>query len=376
MRKVKIIFIVLFAVAIAAPPLGLLGLRGFVKIEGVELPVRKPVFSPESLIGGRYLPAIAKHYERKMFCRGEMLKSKNMFFELFNFGCYHAGYSGNVIQGKKGYLFEAAYLEAKYNPPTRYRTPERNALLGATAKRLEEALAKRGVRFGFILAPSKADVCEGLVPDRYVKFSRNHGGFNVYESYESLLSEQGIPFVNGKTVCGVSNETGVMFPYSGTHWTVYGASLCVADMLGKINARYGLNVPVPEVATTHFEKKPYDNTDRDLAFLLNLPWRYKTRPSLYMHQEFEKLEPAPKAAFILGDSFCVQLRRSLQDARAFSAIHYYSNALPPRDAPDALEAALSDTAVFIMAYSSDSLGRDRVLLEMQYLLDMLSPSGR
>lgn len=373
MRKVKIIFIVLFVVAIAAPPLGLLGLRGFVKIEGVELPVRKPVFTVDSLLSGRYLPAVAKHYERQMFCRGEMLKIKNMFFELLNYGRYHSGYSGSVIQGKKGYLFEAAYLEAKYNPPTRYRTPERNALLGATAKRLEAELAKRGVRFGFILAPSKADVCEGLVPDRYVKFSRNPDGFDVYKSYESLLSEQDIPFVNGKTVCGVSNETGVMFPYSGTHWTVYGASLCAADMLEKINALYGMNLPEPLVASTHFEKKPYDNTDRDLAFLLNLPWRYKMRLSPYIHQEFVKQEPSLKAAFILGDSFCGQLHRALKESNAFPKMYFYSNTLPKRHKRESLEAALANSAVFIMAYSSDSLGRDRVLLEMQYLLDMLAP---
>jgi len=376
MRNVKTLFIALFFLAIAAPPLGLLGLRGFVKIEGVELPVRKPVFTVDSLLSGKYLSGAAKHYERKMFCRGEMLKVKNMLFELLNFGCYHSGYSGNVIQGKCGYLFEAAYLEAKYNPPTRYHTPERRALIGATAKRLEEELAKRGVRFGFILAPSKADVCEGLVPDRYGKFSRNPDGFDVYASYESLLSAQNIPFVNGKTLCGLSNETGVMFAYSGTHWTVYGASLCVADMLGKLNAQYGLNVPAPHAASTHFEKKPYDNTDRDLAFLLNLPWRYKTRPSLYIHQEFEKLEPSPKAAFILGDSFCGQLHRALKESNAFPKIHFYSNRLPRRDKQERLEAALADSAVFIMAYSSDSLGRDRVLLEMQYLLDMLAPSAK
>ncbi len=376
MRKVKIIFIVLFAVAIAAPPLGLFGLRGVVRIAGVEPSICKPEFSVESWLGGRYLPALAKYYERQMFCRGEMLTIKNIFFELFNFGRYHAGYSGNIIQGKKGYLFEDAYLKAKYNPPTRYHTPEHTALRGATAKRLEEELAKRGIRFGFILVPNKADVCEGLVPDRYLKFSRNHNGFDVYASYESLFVEQNMTFVNGKTLCGLSNESGVMFPYSGTHWTVYAASLCVSDLLGKLNARHGLLLPVPKVVSTHFEKDIDDRSDHDLEVLLNLPWWYKTRHSLYIHTDFEKLEPSPKAVFILGDSFCGQLHSVLKKSAAFSKIYLYSNKLPRQDEQEKLEAALANSAVFIMAYSSASLGRDRVRQEMQYLLDMLAPTVR
>ncbi|MGI5869033.1 MAG: hypothetical protein ACOX9C_06295 [Kiritimatiellia bacterium] len=369
MQRLRNLYIGIVLAAFAAPLLCVTGLRGIVKVAGVEHKAQPPPVSAKAFLDGSFQNGLRTYYERKHFGRGELLKFKHLVFEIINLGQYHAGYSGNVIQGRKGFLFERPYLDVRFNPPTRHHTPAHHRQFAETAAALRDAIEARGVAFGVILAPSKPEACPGLVPARYHRFSRAPADFDLYAGLSDALDSVNIPHVNGKTLCGPFLDTDALFPYTGTHWSVYCAALAATNLIGRLNAANPTNaLPAPVVLGMAYQPEPYESHDRDIADLLNLPFPYRRDPDRYPHPIFGPPPARPGKAVVLGDSFCDQLLVALQDSGACHDIVMISNKLPTREI---LESALADADLVIYAYSAHALARNRVPSEMRHALKTL-----
>ena len=371
MARLRNVYIGAVFAALFAPLLCVTGLRGIVHVAGFERKAPRPKASAKAFLAGTLQNDLKAYYDRKYFGRGELLMFKHLVFDAVNLGQYHAGYSGNVIQGREGFLYERGYLDVLFNPPTKYHTPAHHRAFGEIAAALQRAVEARGAAFGVILAPSKPEACPGFVPPRYRRFSRAPAGFDLYGDLADALAAVRVPHVNGAAMCRPFLDTDAMFPYTGTHWSVYCAAMAATNLIGQINAAAPTNaLPAPAVLGMAYQPVPYDVNDRDIAALLNLPFHYRRPPDRYPHPIFGPFPARPGKAVILGDSFCGQLECALRNSGAYPDVVMFSNKLP---AKDELESALADADVFIVAYSAFALARNRVPREMQYALDLLTP---
>ena len=370
MERLRNLYIGLVLAALAAPLLCVTGLRGFVQVAGFERKAPRPAVSAKAFLDGAFQNDLKAYYDRKYFGRGELLKFKHLVFDAVNLGHYHAGYSGNVVQGRDGFLFERGYLDVLFNPPTKYHTPAHRRQFAETAAALQRAVEARGAAFGLILAPSKPEACPGLVPARYRRFSRAPADFDLYGGLSDALASARIPHVNGAELSRPFLDTDVLFPYTGTHWSVYCAAMAATNLIGQINPVAPTNdLPAPVVLGMEYKSEPYDIHDRDIADLLNLPRPYRRVPDRYPHPVFALPTARPGKAVILGDSFCDQLLAALQDSGAYRDVVMFSNQLPTQGE---LESALAGADLVVYAYSAHALARDRVPREMQYALELLT----
>jgi hypothetical protein len=370
MERLRNLYIGIVLAVLAAPLLCVTGLRGFVQVAGFERKAPRPAASAKAFLDGAFQNDLKAYYDRKYFGRGELLKFKHLVFDAVNLGQFHAGYSGNVVQGREGFLFERGYLDVRFNPPTKFHTPAHHRQLAETAAALRRAVEARGAAFGVILAPSKPEACPGLVPTRYRRFSRAPAGFDLYAGLAAALAAAGVPHVNGNELCRPFLDTDVLFPYTGTHWSVYCAAMAATNLIGQLDDSSTTNgLPAPAVFGMEYKAEPYDRNARDIADLLNLPFPYRRDPDRYPHPIFGPPPARPGKAVILGDSFCGQLQAALKRSGAYSEVYLFSNKLPTQEK---LESALAGADVFIIAYSAHALARDRVPREMQYALELLT----
>jgi hypothetical protein len=373
MKTINSIFTALVLLSLALPPLGHLGARGFAKVHGFDSPAPRPSASARAIFSGACQREFAAWHEQQMFGRNELLQLKNGIYELANFGRYHSGYAGRVIQGADGVLFESSYIRTRLAPPQKCRSPEYAARFAQAADALRQALAERGVAFGVALAPSKADVCRGQIPARHLRFAPAHDGFDLHASLSAALAERGVPHANGNAVCEPYIDTDIAFPYSGTHWTVWAAALTATNLISRINEHADSAFPMPLPQNMRHEKTPFTDTDRDIADLLNLPWDYRQKGAAerYVHFDFGETQTNNIAgAMLLGDSFCNQFRKALLLSGAYprKRLQMYSNRLPTQKKLAAL-AAGSD--VFFAVYTSGALASDRARKEMEHVARLL-----
>ena len=93
--------------------------------------------------------------------------------------------------------------------------------------------------------------------------------------------------MNGAELSRPFLDTDVLFPYTGTHWSVYCAAMAATNLIGQINPVAPTNdLPAPVVLGMEYKSEPYDIHDRDIADLLNLPRPYRRVPDRYPHPVF------------------------------------------------------------------------------------------
>lgn len=294
MERLRNLYIGLVFAVLSAPLLCVTGSRGFVKVAGYERKAPRPTRTAQAFLDGTFQNELKAYYDRKYFGRGELLKFKHLIFDVVNLGQYHAGYSGNVIQGRDGFLFERGYLDVYFNPPTKYHTPAHFRRLAKTAAALQRAIEARGAVFGIILAPSKTEACPAFMPTRYRRFNRAPADFDLYTGPWRAYASAGIPCVNGAELCQPFLNTDAMFPYTGTHWSVFCAAMAATNLVGQINAGPATTpLPSPTILGMKYQPKPYDPTDRDIADLLNLPIPYRRQPDRYPPSDFRTTDRPP-----------------------------------------------------------------------------------
>ena len=161
MEHLRNLYIGLVLAALAAPLLCVTGPAGIRQVAGFERQAPRPR-SPRK-------PSSTARSERPQgsttagFGRGELLKFKHLVFDAVNLGHYRR-YSGNVVQGRDGFLFERGYLDVLFNPPTKYHTPAHRRQFAETAAALQRAVEARRRRLRPHPRPKQAGGLPGLVP--------------------------------------------------------------------------------------------------------------------------------------------------------------------------------------------------------------------
>ena len=395
------LFARLCLLALAAPLLGWLGVRGFVGAHGFDTPDVTPRFSAQALFSGSWQRQMSEHFSHIFFGRTEALFLKNGLHDAATLGRDRAGAAGTVVQGRAGVLFERPYLDVALNgKPLPIEKPRTAADTAAALRTFRSALAafrpSDTPPVAFVLAPSKAETCREWIPRRFLRFAKRQASPDPepYRTWKRLLDDSGIPFASPDDLAPMRAFAGgadvprdipsgspgpeklALFPYSGTHWTVAAASLAAAAALERAAPR----LPRPELAAVSFQRHvPDDPRDRDLAGLLNIPVRYRHRPDLYAHAVFSAPRTAPSSSrpriAILGDSFGEQLREALIRSGVCTPENavLHANELPSARAFRELAAGAD---VILFAYSAPSLSSSRACRTLQDLANALVPNVR
>ena len=373
------LYLAAMAAALALPSLGWLGLRGLVTAHGFETPDVAPRLTPANVRSGRFQKDFATHFEHVFFGRTEMLFLKNGLHDLANFGDYHAGFSGHVIQGKDGWLFEKPYLDVAFRTPLPIESPREQRAARQALAHFRSACAAAfpngsAPPFAVLLAPSKAEALRDKAPARYAFFAERPAPApgaapEPYAAWRALLAAARVPFVDAADLADPAADPRTLFPYGGTHWTVHYAARCVSAAL----AAAAPSLPRPEPLPPTLAPGPDDPRDRDLAHLLNVPIPYRRHGDLHAHAAFPPAAPSGRRILLLGDSFGEQAKAALVRSGLYAPedVLLFFNRIPPARAfRDAM--ARADAVLFV--WSAPSLANRRVQETLDALANHLAPA--
>ena len=379
----RTLFLAATGLALGLPAAGWCGLRGFVGAHGFDTPDVRPAFTPGAVFSGRFQRDAAAHFDHIFFGRTEMLFLKNGLYELANAGAFHSGFSGHVVQGREGWLFEKPYLDVAFRRGFPIESPAIRRRTRAALQSFRAALPRRAdgsaPPFAFVLAPSKAEALRSAAPARYLRFDERPPRASgetpePYRSFHEILDKEAVPYVDAAALPPPAADPRALFPYGGTHWTVDYAARATAAAL----ALAAPALPRPAPLAPVFEPGPDDPRDRDLAGLLNLPLPYRRRGDVHAHARFPPPPPgAPsdRVVAIVGDSFGEQVREALVRSGLYAPenVVLFFNEKPSAAAFRAL-AARADVLLFV--YSAPSLSKTRVSTALAALANDLAPRVR
>ncbi len=410
-RRSDAVFAALYFVALAAPLLGWLGIRGFVGAHGFDTPDVRPRFSARAVLSGAWQREVAEHFAHIFFGRTEALFLKNGLHDAATFGRDRAGAAGSIVQGRSGVLFERQYLDVALDEKTlpierKHVAADTVAAICAFRAALAEFRPDGAPPVMFVLAPSKAETFREWIPRRFLRFATRPASRDPepYRTWKSLLDSENVPYASPDDLAAMDEIAGraaspaefpdgfpgpgkiSVFPYSGTHWTVAAAALAASAAL----ERAAPQLPRPSLAAIEIVRgEPDYSCDRDLARLLNIPVRYRRSPDLYAHAVFGvpaggalPADGLPRAAAssgprlaILGDSFGDQFREALVRGGVCSgerAVLHFNELPSARDFRELMSGA--DAVVFV--YSAPSLASTRASRTLLDLANALVPRVR
>ena len=255
-------------------------------------------FNWNGLLDNSYQPALEHYLEDRMGFRAFLIQLHNQLrFSLF-------GVSSNtaVVIGRKGMVFQNAPVHTYLGQDSMGRSQAR--FRARRLRQVQQDLAARGIPLLFVMAPNKARQLPQLLP---ALLPRPTPGRSNYEVYTREMQRQGVALLNLTPLFTAWADTAryPLFPWSGTHWSAYGATLSADTILRRVE--YLLHVPVPRLRPIG---PPLVTTvanpiDGDLTASMNLMFPPTGPPAVY-----PQLGPAPPRPgeqrpnlLLVGDSF-------------------------------------------------------------------------
>ncbi|MEZ4722020.1 MAG: hypothetical protein R2813_09115 [Flavobacteriales bacterium] len=196
-----------------------------------------------------------------------------------------------VLKGKDDYLFEGTYIPAVCGE--NYLGVDRLNHVADSLQFLDQLLNDHGKKFLFIIAPNK------------LRYHQNKldlecdGVFTNYSEMRQLIHERGIEMVDFISEFQGLDHKYPLFSKSGSHWSLYGASLAaqrIQEKLDDLGVSEGMLV-MTELKVDEYPRK----TDKDLHGLLNIVTRPGKEELAYPRLVFEGKRQAK--ALIVGDSY-------------------------------------------------------------------------
>ncbi len=264
-----------------------------------------------------------QNYYESMFInnlplRSSIIRLNNEIYYLFFKKSY--SYNNQVIIGKNGQLFELGYIKAYCsNENSLYD----DAFLIQWANKLaliNNYFFKKGKRFIYLIAPSKAEYLHSAIPSRFC-----HGNESIKnernKKFENLLNERGVNVINAPLIMqdATKKYNISMFSPGGTHWNFLAGAITSNFIIEKLNLLNSTKLNLID-----FDYKLVRNPniyDIDLLNLLNL---FK-KPTFFSPKLTFKpsLTPTNIKLTFIGDSFSDQPINALVKSNIFSKILLY-----------------------------------------------------
>jgi len=182
----------------------------------------------------------------------------------------NTGYKGTdqVVIGKSGYCYENGYINELYGYSPKYRNCSDTYLKDRIEKveYIQKALEKRGIKFIYVITPSKASEYERFIPDWYkAQYTAAENYVRPVDRFVALLKENGINYINS---ADLYDEVGLdeTFPLTGIHWNKPAAVETTVAMLNKYGELAGKPVKNLKTVNVNRSEQPcgYGNPEMDI----------------------------------------------------------------------------------------------------------------
>lgn len=359
MRKhLQTLYILVVSFFLFIPLLSLVGLSSKTKVYGFEKVAKKPTICITSCFSGEFQKGYERWWDQNFGFRKNMLKFKNTLYDISNLGFFHAGYGGNIVQGKNGHLFEKAYIKGKlFKDKNAYKRIDESARL---LREFNEILKKKNISSLVVVAPNKADAYPENIPDYWIYFADNKEDRDVNIIISEYLSKANVPFFDSASYVYSVKKTVPfdIFPYSGTHWNMYAAGVAAQKSFENINQLYKKDYTVPKIEKVVYTKED-DFYERDLANLLNTQIKYRNANENFPLPTYDTKLNIEDKIMIYGDSYSSQYKSSLIEmGLKKEQIFYFENTIP---SDVEIESIFKDAKIFILIFNGVSFSNGRVI---------------
>lgn len=364
MKKIQTLFVILVIGLMAIPWFSL----PQPKLTGVEKDISLPSFSWQAYGSGSFQKQFEGWWNGHFGSRRAMLVMKNNIYDNLNFGQFHSGYWGNILQGRHGTLYELGYLSSKFSPydpdDIRKNAAETVMLLA----QLRDRLAAMGKHFLFIMAPSKADARYESLP-RLWQFRARHTPEppSMYPIWEKELTQKNIIYVNALELLKKNNVLKDSFPDTGTHWSMLAAGLTLEEGVKKLK-NAGADLPTVLIKGERTSDKAYA-AERDIADLLNIYPPYHKGRTTWKLATYQPIPLTDSVNVIsIGDSFSNQIYRNILQSGFSNDINIsqFENFLPTKEEWFNI---LDKSDLLVLTYTYPKLHSSRIKEEVMILLN-------
>ncbi len=367
MKILLAIFAVMFYLLLMLPLFSMVtGWPPDVRLSGEEPEVAPAAWGLSAWWNGAVQSEFDAWLAARIGLRGVLVRTANQIaYSLFRE--LPKGTGTRVVAGKAGFLFENTYVDAYRRGGSQSEKLLRRR--SAEVRRLQDRMARDGIAFWLVIAPSKAEIYPEYLPaeaDVAGRPSRR----SHYERMIGFLQADGVNVVDGHALFQEWKRdpaTPPLFPAGGTHWNRYGAGRVVALLLDRLREGSGKPWPVLRVTGAETDRKIIA-PDNDLGELANL-WQGRSLAGPQTHPVIE-VDPGDEKPDILliCDSFGAMIGEMLQrerlirrhDAYFYNKRHFGSS--DGRRMDSAFDAGQVDALQRVA-------GRDAVVIEeVEYFL--------
>jgi len=359
MIKVHQKFLITIVFCLLIVPIGyLLGFKDNTHIAGVENKYTLPSLQEKEWLNRSFQKSFENWWNGNFGYRKFMLKIKNTIYDTMNLNRFHAGASGDIIQGYNNFLFSKVYFSlcSKKCPP-----------IPASLERISELhnkLKTVGIDIFFIIAPSKVETYYQYTPAWIRPFLSN--GCNIYKKISDTLERSNISAYNSQILMNSIKEKD-MYPFNngGTHWNHYGAAKTLIESFKKFN--------LGDIKITHInnQDKPI-STERDLSRLLNTYYKYSNKNETFMQPKLHSSDITDKKITLIGDSFSQEYVINLKKVyKNHDILHFENKPISNHD----FAKIIKHTDIIILMYTAPNIIRSNKNLytRIDLLLEYLEP---
>jgi hypothetical protein len=301
-RTTRRLLIGAFLVLIALPGMQMrFRLVPEVPLAGVLVEPAKPPVTLRNWWDGELQSQAEEWFDAHVGFRGHAVRTDNQI----GLSVFHEASSkaaDPVMLGRRMTIYGEVYVNA-YDGTLDF--PDRKLRKRVRAmRRLQEALARRGIAFLFLISPSKAVIYPEYLPRGYVRPESERPKV-AYERMLPMLESAGIHFVDGHAIIAEEKPRSphALFPPGGLHWNRYSCALVLrqawqslAEQLGRPLAELRWNA-IPEDDTPVRKDQETDGAD-----LMNV-WRVGHGDWKFPRPAFYAVDGYRPRIVVVGDSF-------------------------------------------------------------------------
>ena len=317
---------ILFGLFLALPLFQMAtGLPPDYTLQGVETTATRPAFTVAAWWEGSLQSGFDTWINQRIGLRGFLVRTANQFnYTLFRELPKRSG--TQVLMGRDGMLFEKVYVDAYNQNGGRPEKELRN--VSFSTRRLQERLAKDGIAFLLVIAPSKAEIYPEYLPAE-ADVAGRPGRRSNYDNFIGILRQDGVNLVDAHELFlqwKQESGTPLLFAKGGTHWNEYGAARVVEQITKRLKELIGKDIPTVKI-TGSVTNRTIVGSDNDLAELVNL-WsgRLLAGPQVHPVAEVQPGSHVPDL-LVIGDSFVFTLTNFMDPLGLYRRrdTYYYYN---------------------------------------------------
>ena len=351
---------ILFSLCLALPLVQMLtGFPPDYTLQGVESAAVRPAITLAGWWNGTLQAEFDTWINKRIGLRGFLVRTANQFNHTL-FGELPQRRGTQVLMGREGFLFEKVYVDA-YNQAGPRSEAELREVSAAT-RRLQDRLARDGIAFLLVIAPSKAEIYPEFLPP-VADVAGRPARQSHYQKLVPFLQADGVHLVDGHDLFWQWKQAPgapLLFAKGGTHWNEYGAARIVEQIMDRLRELTGKDLPAVRV-TGAVTNRAIVGADNDLAELLNL-WsgRPLAGPQVHPVAEVAPGSHRPDLLFI-GDSFVFTLTNFMDRLglyRRRDTYYYYNRQYFYPEAPN---TPLDKRQLDLLA---EIRGRDAIVIEV------------